>query len=302
MRASPPPGDRTPLPTDASELPSLGSDADSALADGLRAMGLELSPGVLAAIDAHARLLAAWGRHVNLTADPRARRGHPPACARLAVGCRSGARTRRAGAIGGGHRERWRIPRGLRWGWPWGVGSISLVDSVGRKARFLEVAGAAVSAGVAGERALDVEVLPVRAEELAAGHRRAAWDLATLRAVGSVAECAELGLPLLRPGGLLVIWKRDAPVVEDEGTGAQLSTQDVASEVVSARPLIDVLGGGPPDVVDAGVPGAPGHRLVLVRKERPTPGWYPRLPAVRRGQPSRPAHDSGGRYASLLIV
>ncbi|MET0771521.1 MAG: RsmG family class I SAM-dependent methyltransferase, partial [Candidatus Limnocylindrales bacterium] len=172
------------------------------------------------------------------------------------------------------------IPLGLALG----AGTIGLVDSVGRKARFLEVAGAAARAAVADERALEVEVLPVRAEELASGERRATWDVATVRAVGSVAECAELGLPLLRPGGLLVCWKRDSPVAQHE----------VGSEVAAARPLVHRLGGGVPDVVDAGVPGAPGHRLVLVRKERPTPGSYPRPPALRRSDPSRPARHVAG--------
>ena len=63
------------------------------------------------------------------------------------------------------------------------------------------------------------------------------------------------------------------------------------------RSLIEQLGGGTPEVIDAGVPGAPGHRLVLVRKERPTPVGYPRVPAVRRGRPGRPAKD-GDRTAS----
>jgi 16S rRNA (guanine527-N7)-methyltransferase len=129
-----------------------------------------------------------------------------------------------------------------------------------------------------------VEVLATRAEDLAAGDRRATWDLVTLRAVGSLAECAELGLPLLRPGGLLLCWKREAsadletPVTPSGG---------LASEVAAARGLVERLGGGTPEVLDPNVPGAPGHRLVLVRKERPTPVSYPRPPAVRRGRSAR---------------
>jgi 16S rRNA (guanine527-N7)-methyltransferase len=166
-----------------------------------------------------------------------------------------------------------------------GAASLGLVESVGRKARFLEVAGAAAGAAVVQERRLDVEVLDTRAEELAVGKRRASWDVATLRAVGSVAECAELGLPLLRPGGLLVCWKRDAPVDEDGGIGRQPApSRGVAAEVDAALALVARLGGGTPEVLDARVPGAPGHRLVLVRKERPTPAGYPRPPAVRRGR------------------
>jgi hypothetical protein len=58
----------------------------------------------------------------------------------------------------------------------------------------------------------------------------------------------------------------------------------VAAEVDAALALVARLGGGTPEVLDARVPGAPGHRLVLVRKERPTPAGYPRPPAVRRGR------------------
>jgi 16S rRNA (guanine527-N7)-methyltransferase len=278
MRPSPSPVERVPLPTDAAGLPSLGSDADRALTDGLREMAIELSPAVLEAIDAHARLLAAWGRHVNLTAIRE-----PVEVIRLHVldslSAVAPIRARVADVrsivdvgSGGGYPG---IPVGLALG----AGLVSLVESVGRKARFLEVAGSATRAALAGDGSIDVEVLPIRAEQLAGGDRRASWDVATVRAVGSVAECAELGLPLVRPGGLLVCWKR----------------HDVAPEVEDARILIDRLGGGTPEVVAADVPDSPAHRLVLVRKERPTPAAYPRPPATRRGPATRPGHPGRGR-------
>ena len=284
--------ERAPLPTDASGLPSLGPEADQALADGLLQMELELSPGTLAAIDVQARLLAAWGRHINLTAIR-----DPVEVVRLHVldslSAVAPVRTR-MGSVrsvvdigsGGGYPG---LPSALALG----AASVSLVDSVGRKARFLEVAGAAAATAIAEERSLRVEVLHVRAEALAVGDRRAAWDVATLRAVGSVAECAELGLPLLRLGGLLVCWKRD-PSSLAEGTGASGPPRDVAMEVAAARQLIDQLGGARPEVVDARVPGAPGHRLVLIRKDRPTPRSYPRPPAARRGPAERSAGSQRG--------
>jgi 16S rRNA (guanine527-N7)-methyltransferase len=176
------------------------------------------------------------------------------------------------------------IPLGLALG----VSLLSLVDSVGRKVRFLEVAGAAVQAALGDAATLVVEALPVRAETLAAGDRRGSWDVATVRAVGSVAECAELALPLLRIGGLLVVWKRDGADVDTD------PAQDVVrDEVDAARPLIGTLGGGSVEVVPAGVPGAPGHRLVLVRKERPTPTSFPRDPAARRSQARRSPSAAG---------
>ncbi|MEZ4596197.1 MAG: RsmG family class I SAM-dependent methyltransferase [Chloroflexota bacterium] len=159
------------MPRDASGLPALDADAAEALVDGLRAMGLELTPPVLAAIDAHVRLLTAWGRHVNLTAIRE-----PTLVVRLHV-LDSLAAVRpvreRLGSVtslvdigsGGGYPG---IPLALALG----VRRLSLVDSVGRKARFLEVAGAATAAAM-GDGAPRVEVLAERAETLAASARRA---------------------------------------------------------------------------------------------------------------------------------
>jgi 16S rRNA (guanine527-N7)-methyltransferase len=132
-------------------------------------------------------------------------------------------------------------------------------------------------------------VLAERSEAIAAGSRRATWDVATVRAVGDVAECAELGLPLLRVDGWLVCWKRE----REEATGAA-SLQD---EVDAARALVGRLGGGSPEVIAAGVPGAPGHRLVLIRKERPTPAPFPRSTVARRAGRERATARAGGETA-----
>jgi 16S rRNA (guanine527-N7)-methyltransferase len=78
-----------------------------------------------------------------------------------------------------------------------------LVDSVGKKARFLEAA--ATVTGLADS----VQVFAGRAERLAGdGRHRERWPAVVARAVGDLAEVAELGLPLLARGGILVAWKR----------------------------------------------------------------------------------------------
>lgn len=277
------PAERAALPVDAAGLPALGADAAGTLTRGLAELGLELPDDVLAGIDAHARLLVAWGRHINLTAIRE-----PAAMMRLHVLDSLSAvapilaRLGDVGSIvdigsGGGYPG---IPLGLALG----ATRLTLIDSVSRKARFLEVAGAAAMAELEDARRLALEVAAVRAESLAAGVRRGTWDLATIRAVGTVAECAELGLPLLRLGGLLACWKRE---------------EGLSDEVAAARRLIERLGGDEPEIVPAHVPGAPTHRLVLVRKTRPTPVGYPRPPAIRRApvrEPSRGPH--GGRRRS----
>lgn len=290
-RTQPRPPERASLPLDASDLPSLGDDAARTLVQGLADMGLLLPDDVLAGIDAHARLLAAWGRHINLTAirDPvEVVRLH--VLDSLAAVAPIQARLGQVGAMvdigsGGGYPG---IPLALALR----AARLTLVESVTRKARFLEVAGAA-AAGLADEQRPVVEVAPVRAESLAEGERRGTWDLATVRAVGTVAECAELGLPLLRVGGLLVCWKREPALPGEAPRGG------TGREVIAARGLIDRLGGDEPEVVPAHVPGAPAHQLVLVRKARPTHDGYPRPPAVRRGPVQAPSPGPhGGRRRS----
>ena len=146
-----------------------------------------------------------------------------------------------------------------------------------KKARFLDVL-ARVAARAQGDAAgaVLVEAVAARAEQLAADARRETWDVVTVRAVGSLAEIAELGLPLLRRGGLLVCWKRQQEV----GVGAPPS--DLDEELREARPLLVELGADEPEVVAIALSELPGHRLVLAHKVRPTPRRFPRPPAERR--------------------
>lgn len=280
--------ERVPLPLDPADLPATDPEVLAALASGLAAMGLVLPETVIEGIDVHMRLLAAWGRHVNLTAIR-----DPLGVVRLHVLDSLAAvrpvreRVSAPGALvdvgsGGGYPG---IPLGLALA----VDRLSLVDSVGRKTRFLEVVGAAVRTADLEAPRPAVEVLTARAEALAQTDRRASWDVATVRAVGSLAGSAELGLPLLRAGGLLVCWKRD-PV----GADGLVVDGSVLAEVADARAVIERLGGGAPEVVAAGVPGAPGHRLVLVPKVRPTPASYPRQPAARRTSAAGPRRATTG--------
>jgi 16S rRNA (guanine527-N7)-methyltransferase len=156
-----------------------------------------------------------------------------------------------------------------------GARDCALVDSVNKKAAFLRTASASASAACieAGEEPPIVDVLADRSEDLAEEPRhRAGWSVVVARAVGSMAEVAELGLPLLAIGGHLVAWKRDAH-------------GELRHELDAAHATIAAVGGNPPRVerVDsAGRVGLKDHVLVIVRKARPTPERYPRQPAERR--------------------
>jgi 16S rRNA (guanine527-N7)-methyltransferase len=141
-----------------------------------------------------------------------------------------------------------------------------LVESVGKKARFLETVVAAT--GFA-ER---VEVLAERAEEVAASvaaGARPRADIVTARAVASLAELVELSMPLLRIGGSLLAWKRGA----------------VDAEVAETARAAGAVGAGPPVVHGVGGRVLPGHVIVSVTKRASTPEGYPRDPATRRRRP-----------------
>ena len=139
----------------------------------------------------------------------------------------------------------------------------TLVDSVGKKAAIL---GEFVEA--LGLR--NVAVVSDRAESLgqAVDHRER-YALATARACAALPVLAELALPLVAQGGLLIAWKGPLSEADDE--------------VRRARVAIGQLGGGRLGIVDPGVPALGGHRLVTVPKERATDARFPRRP----GEPGR---------------
>jgi 16S rRNA (guanine527-N7)-methyltransferase len=138
-----------------------------------------------------------------------------------------------------------------------------LVESVGKKARFLSAVVQAVG------RVDRLSVAAIRAEVLAGEPPRRAATAVVARAVAPLAELVELALPLLVPGGRLVAWKRG----------------DIAAELDAARWAARALGGGVPLVHPVPLGALEGHVLVEVEKRRPSPPGYPRDPGVRRRRP-----------------
>ncbi len=254
---------RDPLPTRFSDLPRLPATYDAAVAGGLERLALTLDTPALAAIDAHARLLIAWTAAINLTAIRE-----PVAIAREHILDSLAAvpllRDRGVDAFvdlgsGGGYPG---IP--LAVALP--ARRALLVDSIGKKARFLATVSDALAAdGLI--RTGTVEVAAVRAEDLArqAAHR-GRWPGVVARAVADLPELAELALPLLASGGVLVAWKR----------------LPIDDEVAAAAELLPTLGGGRIEVVRIAVEGLEDHVLVLLEKIAATPSRFPRAPAERR--------------------
>ena len=256
----------------------MGDAFEAALEAGLAELGLLESRGggdtARRTYEAHARLLRDWNEAINLTAirEPAAMARRHTGDSLSAVALLSGLVEPGATLLdvgsGGGYP-------GLPLAAALPLSRVGLLDSVGKKARFLAVAGAAVAAVLAegedGRAAVAIEVIAERAEDVAEEYgQREAWDIVISRAVGSLAEVLELSLPLTREGGTVVAWKR-----EEEGGGLRRELQRAGS-------IIRAAGGGRPRVVPIEAAGLVGHRLVVVTKERTTPIAYPRPAGVRR--------------------
>ncbi len=266
--------DREPLPTRVEGLPALPPAALELLNSGLDALGLSGLPaaGRTILVD-HVRLLIAWNGSINLTAirDPEAIVREHVLDSLTAVGV---LREQGSDALldlgsGGGYP-------GLPLAIALPARRALLVESVGKKAAFLSAAAAISNSATSTSLTPDdraIDVFAGRAESLAADRRhRERWPAVVARAIAPLAELAELALPLVVRGGILVAWKR----------------RPLDAELALAGAAIDRLGGGPASVVPVSLAGLEDHVLVIIDKVRPSPPGYPRDPARRRQQPIAP--------------
>ena len=148
----------------------------------------------------------------------------------------------------------------------------TLVDATAKKVAFLQ--------DVVNELPLpNVVLYHGRVEELAhEPHLRARYSVLTARAVSSLPALLELGLPMVRTGGTLLLPK--GPDIADELSAARQAAGMLGGRIVSHDPLPDAG----TDVETT---------LVVVSKERESPDAYPR----RAGVPSRSplGAPSGGK-------
>jgi 16S rRNA (guanine527-N7)-methyltransferase len=139
--------------------------------------------------------------------------------------------------------------------------SVSLLESNGRKADFLERAVAA--AGLA-----NVVVVRARAEEWPDGIGR--FDLGCARALAPLAVVAEYAVPLLMLGGSLVAWKgHREPDEEESGLRAAAELGLELAEIRQVQPFVD----------------AEARHLYLMSKVRSTPDRFPRRSGFARKRP-----------------
>jgi 16S rRNA (guanine527-N7)-methyltransferase len=143
--------------------------------------------------------------------------------------------------------------------------ALTCVEATGKKARSIQSFAQLLGIGV--------EVIHARAEEVArdASHR-ARYEVATARALGSLAHCAELLIPFLRVGGDAIVWKGR---VDAELPAAEKALAAVGGEIAGVTPTAS-LGLG--ELL-------PGRHLVVMRKSRATPDRYPRTPAEMKRRP-----------------
>ena len=232
-----------------------------ALDTGLAQIGVELAADERTAIEGHVRLLLAWNAAINLTAirvpaDVATAHVVDSLTALPVLRERMVERFVDVGSGGG-------FP-GVPLAIAMPAARVVLMDSVGKKVRFLDTVADAVGLH---ER---VDTYTGRAEALAADpDQRERWPAVTARAVASLPELAELAFPLLEPGGILIAWKRG----------------DIDAELAAAGRAVHALGGGMLETRAVAARALPGHCLVVIRKDGPTPNRYPRETAQRRRSP-----------------
>jgi len=249
------------------------------LRDGARELGIELTDAQLAQLDEFASLLVQTNRTLNLTriteVSEIVTNHYLDSLTCLAAHrIAEGARVIDIGTGAG-------LP-----GIPIKIARpdlhLTLLDSSGKKLRFIEEAIARLThcsgrplsrpgersgrplsrPGGDGEPPLRVMLVHARAED--AGRdpaHREAYDVAVTRALADMKTLAELCLPLVKVGGVLIAQK----------------SEDTGSEIDAARPLIGQLGGSIEKVARITLPYTDvTRRVVVIRKTKTTPPGFPR--------------------------
>lgn len=140
---------------------------------------------------------------------------------------------------------------------------MTLVESDLKKSSFLQQ--------VSGEMGLEnVQVIRARVETLGQdGQHRDQYALCTSRAVAAMKVVLEYGLPLVKLGGRVLLWK---------GSSHQ-------QEIIEAQNALETLGGEIEAVHPYNLMQERDRALVVVKKVSPTPGQYPRRIGIPTKKP-----------------
>ena len=132
---------------------------------------------------------------------------------------------------------------------------VTLLDSTGKKIAFIETVLSALALN-------NAKTLLGRAEEIGQQYEhRQNYDVAVIRAVGNVSVCAEYSLPLVRKGGLAIIYRGSWSEAENE----------------SLETAVEQLGGAVELIEEFSTPLSNSTRHCLyLRKVTNTPISFPR--------------------------
>ncbi|BAU65180.1 glucose-inhibited division protein B [Stanieria sp. NIES-3757] len=141
---------------------------------------------------------------------------------------------------------------------------VTLLDSTRKKIAFLSNLASKIGL-------TNVKTLVARAEVIGQQlQHRETYDLATIRAVGTASVCAEYALPLVKLGGLAILYRGHWQAEDTE------ALESVASELGSKIEAIAAL--------TTPITHSIRHCIYL-RKHSPTPKQYPRAVGVPNQQP-----------------
>ena len=139
---------------------------------------------------------------------------------------------------------------------------VTLLDSLNKRIAFLNAV--IEDLGLTG-----VETIHGRAEDYAKqGKLRETFDLCVSRAVANLSTLSEYCLPYVKVGGYFIPYK----------------SEKLTQEITDASRALQILGGKVEKQVAFELPDTDIYRnLVVIKKEKPTPGKYPR----KAGLPSK---------------
>ncbi|MFP4379257.1 MAG: 16S rRNA (guanine(527)-N(7))-methyltransferase RsmG [Candidatus Sumerlaeia bacterium] len=140
---------------------------------------------------------------------------------------------------------------------------ITSLEATGKKTDFQKLAAQTL-------RLENLRVIQDRAETL--GHdavHRAQYDMAVARAVAALPSLLEIMLPFVREKGSALCWKG----------------REAEKEMADAQNALDVLAKGAFETCPYELDEAGEMRLILARKNTPTPDKYPRKPKQIRKRP-----------------
>lgn len=141
--------------------------------------------------------------------------------------------------------------------------SFSLLEAISKKCDFIDEVVEVLGID-------NVATVRSRSEEAALGEMRDAYDLAVARAVGPLAVVIEYVLPLVKPGGAVLL-QRGAREEGDETTAAAVA---------------DLLGGRLDRIESVHpYPGSKNLHIWVLSKLIPTPKRFPRRPGMAKKRP-----------------